>query len=171
MSSIGHVTDKGSRLTLRMRTCLLSITLLMVSMLTGCTKYEKYNPSPVGTYYPIQCVSNVLGREATFLMQPTTVTLCQPLKISEVGMIQYNTLDDNSKAEVARLEFSNVGVYVMTDKLRAWGRVEYSGNETVAMKAWKLWSGFYSAVWGTITIFFALVVVWVAMILLVVFSE
>jgi len=121
-----------------------ALVLLTVSMFTGCTKYEKYNPAPVGIYYPVQCISNVLGREATILMRPTTVTLCQPIEISEVGIIQYDVLDPNTKAEVARLEFSNGAVYVMADKLKAWGKIKYRGSKNVTIS--KFWSDTWSAV-------------------------
>ena len=173
MSANSEGADEGPYPAFSMRPYLLSIALLMISILTGCTKYQKYSPTPVGTYYPTLCATPVLGREATFLMQPTTVTLCPPYtyRISEVGMIQYNSLDDNSKAEVARLEFSNGGVYVMTDKLKAWGRIEYSGHETWGMKISKLWSGFWSAIGGIIMIFFACVVIFFVMVFLLAFNK
>jgi hypothetical protein len=101
------------------------ITLLLVGIATGCTKYSEYPNSKEGVWYPNGCVT-MLGREDGLLLMPITPTICQPIRITALGTMTYNTLDPNSSAEVARLEFSNGGAYFMTDKLYAFGRVEYS---------------------------------------------
>jgi len=151
--SIGRA-NKKSRLTSRMRACLIGVVL---AASTSCVSYRKYEPSPTGVFYPNRC-ETIRGRKVHGILNDRYIvfTLCQPVNISEFGVATYGNSEygdfngNNGSHEVARLEFSNGGIYVWTSTLNQFGRIEYRVPETFGMKISKLWSGFWSGLWNTL---------------------
>jgi len=82
--------------------------------------------------------------EADFLKSPfCEISFCQPVSITEFGIMTQNRFPlDKIQGEVARLHFSNGDYYVFTKFLKANGRIEYRGYETVTMRIMRIWKGF-----------------------------
>ena len=102
------------------------VLAFVVLMSTGCDKYQP-RTTIEGVYHPNGCVQ-MEGRRARWSW-PTTiqVTVCQPIRVSELGLMTYGweVRQPGFQAEVARLEFSDAGVYIVADRLRQNGRFEY----------------------------------------------
>lgn len=113
----------------------------------GCGKYKQYDPSPVGVFYPNECV-HLRGRKAHgFLLRPDVYTVCHPVSISEVGIMTQYEPENAGDHEVARLEFSDGGVYVWTSTLRGVGRIEYQKDNRTRLTVWrKIDLGFWSII-------------------------
>lgn len=145
----------------RRRRCLLLMTILFVGAFVACGKYQEYNPPRTGVFYPNECV-NLRGRKANgFLFRPDVFTVCQPVRISEVGVMRQYEPENAGNHEVARLEFSNGGYYVWTSTLQQVGRIEYSdlvATESLWQKGsrgfWKRVRSAGNHVWSVIIVVF-----------------
>ena len=130
------------------RVVIIGVVLFLACASVGCVGYEAYSPSPTGTFYPNEPV-RVRGRDVNDLLSARTniYAIRGPVRISEVGIATYHDPQNAGKHEVARLEFSDGGIYVWTDTLREVGRIEYSGKQGAASKFWIRFTDFFKYVW------------------------
>jgi hypothetical protein len=143
-----------------MRTCWIGVVLLIVGVSTGCRSYEKYQNSKTGIFYPNRCGTVVCEKVHHILLMNDDLicTICQPVNISEFGIVTYSDPEYGSHVsrEVARFDFSGNSVYIGTNTLNQFGRIEYRGPETLGTKISKMWSDFWSFLWNTLKLGFFL---------------
>lgn len=123
---------------LRMRELL---TVLAVCASAGCVKYQYYDPTPVGTFYPgsTQTVrarhASGKGNGTSRLAASVGLTIRGPVRVVAFGSATY--YDENAGIhEVARIKGADEDYFVWTDSLRAFGRFEITGSQ----EAWGLLS-------------------------------
>ncbi len=114
------------------------IILIMLSLLTSCVKFKRYDPSPIGTYYPNQSI-RVTCTKDDWNNSEHTITLSGPVEIKAVGKMTWNSLMGNYQ-ETALIQ----GDYFLTTSfLQANGRIEYTENKTSAQYFWESnWGSF-----------------------------
>lgn len=167
MINIDSFISKRTFSTSRQSKILIGV-LLLTSVLTGCTSFKKHDPCPVGMFYPSEPIRGVYFPKADFFQTDTKISFSQPVKISEVGIMTWNSLTGN-KSEVARLESPQLehlpgdfyigtegDYYASISWLREHGTIVYNGYETTGESFWKSITGFFGTVWGIILVLLAL---------------
>jgi hypothetical protein len=130
------------------RPSVLLFVMLAVGTVMACGKYTEYSSTRTGTFYPNECV-NLRGRRANgLLFRPDVFTVCQPVKISEVGVMTQYEPENSGNHEVARLELSNGGYYVWTSTLQRVGRIDYNRDRTIPTES--LWRKSSRSFWKLI---------------------
>jgi len=131
-----------------------ALTSLMLVILVGCASYDRYDPSPVGTFYPNSTIQYVF-MEDNSLRNHVVISFSQPVKIKSMGIMKnYNS--SIKECEVALLESPILNhlpgdwhtdcknFFAPTPVLKSFGRIEYTGYKTSASYFWE--SG-----WGSLT--------------------
>ncbi|MEA5005603.1 MAG: DnaJ domain-containing protein [Rikenellaceae bacterium] len=127
---------------------------VMITFLVGCASYDRYDPSPVGTFYPNSTVQYVF-MEDNSLRNHVVISFSQPVKIKSMGkMKNYNS--SIKECEVALLESPILNhmsgdwrtdcknFFAPTSVLKYFGRIEFTGYKTSA-------SFFWESGWGYLT--------------------
>ena len=134
------------------RSCLLGI-ILIFSFFTGCTTFERYDPSPVGTFYPYQPIQGVSFTKDDFWNSENRISFSQPAEIKAVGKMTWNSLTGHYY-EVAlispKLDHLPGDYWINTDGdyyatiawLQTRGRIEYTGSKTSGEYFWESGWGF-----------------------------
>lgn len=133
----------------------LSGMILMLTLLIGCQSFERYNPSPVGTFYPNEPIQGVELTKNDFFWSTHRISFSQPVKIAAVGIMTWDNLN-GKKSEVALLKSPKLDhlpgdhymdtegdYYANITWLKYNGRIEYTGYRTAGDYFWE--SG-----WGTL---------------------
>jgi hypothetical protein len=107
----------------------LRVFAVAVLLLSACDKYEPTR-RVIGTYTPRQCVTlqAVIPGGAVSHHKTIHPVICQPMRVTELGFYTYGGgwSRPGLRAEVARLEFADVGVLIETADLNATGALEYT---------------------------------------------
>lgn len=146
-------------------TLILGMTLMLV-MFVGCASYERYNPSPVGIFYPNSTIQYVF-MEDNSLRNHVIISFSRPVKIKSVGiMTNYNS--SIKECEVALLETPTLdhlpGDYISTSGnffaptivLKTFGRIEYTGSKTSSVYFWEGVGSFLTSTIGVILVIIVL---------------
>lgn len=132
----------------------------MLFMIMGCASYERYNPSPVGVFYPNSTIQYVF-MEDNSLRNHVIISFSQPVKIKSLGiMTNYNS--SIKECEVALLESPKLdhlpGDYISTSDnffaptrvLKFFGRIEYTGTKTSSDFFWEGVGSFLASTFGIV---------------------
>jgi len=133
------------------------LAILSLILLSGCTSFNDYNPSPVGVYYPNGCL-RVSAPKADFFKREDVISICRPTKIKVVGLFNNNTLM-NYWYEMAILENpagSGDDYYVGIATMQRYGNVVYTGKESKIQRFGRKISNFFTNLWGIILVIIGL---------------
>ncbi len=138
----------------------LAATALLFTV--GCVEYRWYDHSPTGMFSPRECVS-VFGREANkpeLLRSGVRVTLCQPVRIVEVGIATYNYGSEyRGDIEVVRLDLPTGDLFVWKRTLEEAGTITYTGKRDLWDNIGLGFSDFFHGTWGLIKFLIGLAIV------------
>lgn len=120
---------------------------VMITFLEGCASYDRYDPSPVGTFYPNSTIQYVF-MEDNSLRNHVVISFSLPVKIQSIGIMKnYNS--SIKECEVALLESPILNhlpgdwhtdcknFFAPTSVLKYFGRIEYTGYKTSASYFWE----------------------------------
>lgn len=133
----------------------IALITLILGMSTGCIKFKRHDPSPVGTFYPNHPIQGIYLTKDNIWKSDNKISFSQPAEIKAVGKMTWNSLIGNYY-ETALISpkldhlpgdywiHTEGDYFIRVDWLRANGRVVYTGTKTSTDYFWE--SG-----WGTIT--------------------
>jgi hypothetical protein len=117
------------------RTIVCMALLIMAVTCVACDKYEPTKPIE-GVYRPTQCVTlqGIVPGGWLSMHQTIHPTVCQPMRVSELGVYTYGMgwSRPGAQVEVGKLEFSDAGVLVDSSHLRGSGTFDYKDRATTA---------------------------------------
>lgn len=124
------------------------LIILLLCIVSGCTKFKRDDPSSVGVFYPYQPIQGEYFTKDNFGNSENKISFSQPAKIKAVGKMTWNSLMGNYY-ETALISpkldhlpgdywIHTEGDYFATISwLQANGRIEYTGSKTSGDYFWE----------------------------------